>query len=72
MLGKAALFLVGLGAALFGWKEYRLAAGASAAPEPISVDELERGVPDNPYRLLRGHIPVPLAIVYVELSPPAR
>lgn len=58
------IFVLGGALCLYGWREYRLARSASHAPEAITIEELERGVPANPHRTIGEHIPVDALVVY--------
>lgn len=63
----AIVLIVGGGVpGFYGFNEFRLGSGASAEPEPISVAELEKGIPDNPHRVLGEHVPLYENVVYEE------
>jgi hypothetical protein len=49
---------------IYGVREYMLGRGSGSEPAAISIEELEAGVPDNPYRRLGPHIAVFDNVVY--------
>jgi hypothetical protein len=58
--------IIGAVVGYYGYREYKLSAGASATPEPISIEELAKGVPANPYRKIGECAPVEYSVVYME------
>lgn len=63
---RAMLLLAAGGIALIIWggREFVLGKDASAEPEPITIEDLEQGVPTNPYRKVGAHRAVLDHIVY--------
>ncbi|MCA9794547.1 MAG: hypothetical protein KC910_22220 [Candidatus Eremiobacteraeota bacterium] len=65
MLRLILIIFVGAGMLIFhGVSEYKLAKGVSTTPETISLQELEKGVPDNPYRTIEEHVPMGAGSIY--------
>lgn len=47
---------------LYGYNELSLSQKSSAEPMAITYEELEKGPPENPYRILGSHVPLELLI----------
>lgn len=62
------LVVVGIALAGYGGREYMLGKDSSAEPEAITIEQLETGVPDNPYRRLGRHVAVLDNVVYQEVK----
>jgi hypothetical protein len=60
------LFLAigGIALIIYGGREFMLGKDSSSEPEHITIEELEKGVPTNPYRRLDTHIALLNATVY--------
>lgn len=52
----------------YGFQEFRLGWGSGSTPEPVTAAELEKGVPDNPYRTLGPHVPLYQSVVYMQTT----
>jgi hypothetical protein len=63
---RGVLLLLVLGGVLFGYgfSEWQVSRNASATPEPITVEALEKGPPTNPYRVLGEHLVLYPGVVY--------
>ncbi|MGE0487628.1 MAG: hypothetical protein AB7S38_00285 [Vulcanimicrobiota bacterium] len=65
MLRLVLIIFVGAGMLIFhGVSEYKLSKGVSTTPEVISLEELEKGVPANPYRTIDEHVPMGAGSIY--------
>ena len=68
MAFRAFIILTALGIFLgmYGWSEFKLSRTASETPEAITIQQLEKGTPANPHRVIGPHQPVYSLVIYSE------